>query len=195
MRLTPQNKQKVRLRILDSATRLFRRHGYDGVNIDRLMAGAKLTRGAFYAHFSSKADLFCAVVAHRHPLLQMLRARSGHSAAELFDDMLKIFKDYLAPAHLPVVWRGCTLASLTGQVARSSRPVKNAYDEVWNSICREMLRGQGDDISPARVQTALMIAVGALNVAAAAGDEKQSARILGLAWQAFCDQIRKGEAP
>jgi len=37
--------------------RLFREHGFDGIGLKDLMAGAGLTQGAFYKQFASKEDL------------------------------------------------------------------------------------------------------------------------------------------
>ena len=41
MRYPPGHKERTRTRILDSAARLFRKHGYRGVSIDRIMAAAE----------------------------------------------------------------------------------------------------------------------------------------------------------
>ena len=64
MRYPSEHKAEVRRRIVECAASLFRRRGYDGVGIDAIMAEAELTRGGFYGHFKSKADLFAAVAAH-----------------------------------------------------------------------------------------------------------------------------------
>lgn len=45
---------RTRARITEAARRLFNLHGFNGVSIDAIMAEAGLTRGVFYAHFSSK---------------------------------------------------------------------------------------------------------------------------------------------
>ena len=43
----PKHRQQTRKKIVESARRLFNRHGFDAVSIDGIMAGAGLTRGAF----------------------------------------------------------------------------------------------------------------------------------------------------
>ena len=53
-----EHKTKSRDKILEAAACLFTQKGYDAVSIDDVMRNAGLTRGAFYAHFSSKADLY-----------------------------------------------------------------------------------------------------------------------------------------
>ena len=42
MRYRPEHKEQVRRRILTQAGRLFRRHGYEGVGIDAIMAAAEI---------------------------------------------------------------------------------------------------------------------------------------------------------
>ncbi|MCA8863628.1 MULTISPECIES: TetR/AcrR family transcriptional regulator [unclassified Halomonas] len=52
------HKSKTKERILASATELFSRNGFQKVSIDQIMKLAKMTHGAFYAHFASKEALY-----------------------------------------------------------------------------------------------------------------------------------------
>ena len=58
--MPPSRKHHNRIRelVLQSAGRLFNRHGFNAVSIDDVMAEAGLTRGSFYCYFSSKSDLY-----------------------------------------------------------------------------------------------------------------------------------------
>jgi TetR/AcrR family transcriptional repressor of nem operon len=47
MPYVPEHKAKTRIRILDTARRLFNRNGLTAISIDEVMAGAGLTRGGF----------------------------------------------------------------------------------------------------------------------------------------------------
>lgn len=51
-----------RSRILESASQAFMRHGYAGVSVDALVAGAGGSKASIYRYFGSKAGLFMAVV-------------------------------------------------------------------------------------------------------------------------------------
>ncbi|WP_252106360.1 MULTISPECIES: TetR/AcrR family transcriptional regulator [unclassified Halomonas] len=51
-------KSKTRERILASATELFSRNGFQKVSIGQIMKLARMTHGAFYAHFASKEALY-----------------------------------------------------------------------------------------------------------------------------------------
>ncbi|BCB71172.1 TetR family transcriptional regulator [Vreelandella aquamarina] len=52
------HKSKTKERILASATELFSRNGFQKVSIGQIMKLAKMTHGAFYAHFASKEALY-----------------------------------------------------------------------------------------------------------------------------------------
>ena len=47
--------------LLEVATRLFAENGYAGASLDAIVAGAEVTKGALYHHFSGKQALFDAV--------------------------------------------------------------------------------------------------------------------------------------
>ena len=47
--------------LVDVATRLFTEQGYAGTSLDAIVAGARVTKGALYHHFSGKQALFEAV--------------------------------------------------------------------------------------------------------------------------------------
>ncbi len=51
-------KDRTRDLILKSAVELFSRYGFDKVSIGQIMHAAKMTHGAFYAHFESKEALY-----------------------------------------------------------------------------------------------------------------------------------------
>ena len=54
--------RQTRARIVESARKLFNRHGFDRVSIGAIMEEAGLTHGGFYRHFASKDDLYWEVL-------------------------------------------------------------------------------------------------------------------------------------
>jgi AcrR family transcriptional regulator len=52
----------TRTRIILAAARVFSQYGYNGASLDQVAAAAWLTKGAVYWHFSSKSDLFLALL-------------------------------------------------------------------------------------------------------------------------------------
>jgi AcrR family transcriptional regulator len=51
----------TRTKILEAASRVFARYGYEGATLDQVANDAGMTKGAVYWHFSSKSDLFLAL--------------------------------------------------------------------------------------------------------------------------------------
>ena len=54
--------EQTRAQLLKAAARVFALKGYDGASIADITGEADLSRGAVYAHFEGKAELFVAVV-------------------------------------------------------------------------------------------------------------------------------------
>lgn len=72
--MKPNESQKTRLtrtesmaltreKLLASALKTFLREGYPGTTIEGISENAGFSRGAFYAHFTSKEDIFLEIVA------------------------------------------------------------------------------------------------------------------------------------
>ena len=50
------HRTEIKAKIIQSARRLFNRHGFDNVSIAQIMAGAGLTHGGFYSYFKARAS-------------------------------------------------------------------------------------------------------------------------------------------
>lgn len=79
-----QRTEATRLALLESARRIFARDGFEASRIEDIAAATGHTRGAFYAHFSTKEDLFFALLeqeANRR-VQQIRAAMDGRADAE-----------------------------------------------------------------------------------------------------------------
>lgn len=86
---TRPTRAQTRERLLEAAAAVFAERGYDGASLDDVAAAAGLTKGAVYSGFSSKDELFFALVAERlDQRLQVVADAAGsqRSLRELFDD-------------------------------------------------------------------------------------------------------------
>ena len=84
-RLTRKEKQAhTRLCLMQSAAKLFARRGLDQASIDDVAADAGYTKGAFYANFKSKEELFLAMLDERFAerLEELDRALATDAPAE-----------------------------------------------------------------------------------------------------------------
>ena len=62
MRVTAEQKEAHRTRLLEAAAAEFAAAGVDGANVNRISLAAGLAKGTVYNYFSSKRELFLAVV-------------------------------------------------------------------------------------------------------------------------------------
>lgn len=182
MRYSREHKAATRERIIEAAASLFRRHGYNGVGVDAIMAAAGLTRGGFYGHFRSKAELFQSVMRHRHGYTRKLATRSGRDKAALQREGLAIAADYLEPAHRNVVMRGCSLAALVADTVRAGRPAQRACADAVRELAREFARGleQTGDPDP-RALGAIVASIGGLLLASATAADGELADAISAA--------------
>jgi len=194
MRLSAEKKREIHERILKGAGRLFRAEGYEGVSLDDVMQAAGLTRGAFYAHFKSKADLFREVVRAERPMLRMLRERPGPDADALWDQMLALVAGYLDPKNLEAVYAGCTAAALTGDAARAPEPVRAAYEAAFADMLDEIARSQ-EGADRQLLAAALTLASGAVNTAASCADAAARRQVLAAAWKGVSELLRLARGP
>ena len=182
---SPGKKENSRRRILDSAVRLFSAKGYQGVTLDELMQDADLTRGAFYAHFSSKKAIYREAVLHasRHGPVSHLTAVTETDA---FKAMVR---DYLHMAHVKQESPACPLAFLVTDVANQHDDLRTTYTEVYRDVVQR-LAGL-DVLREDRACLALSaLLIGGVAVARALNDESLSQDVLDACYMASEALIR-----
>ena len=169
------HKDETRRSILTVAARLFRRHGYDGVGIDKIMAEAGLTRGGFYNHFRSKQALFKELFGNEHDYIARLSARTGANPTELNHQARGVAADYLHPEHRAAVFAGCSLTALATDSARSDASTQKRYAKALEMLKAEFQR---DGSSEQSALQAIVASVGGLLLASAcAADTELSAKV------------------
>jgi len=190
MPLSKAHKKRTRQQIVEAAARTFRRDGYNGAGIDKIMAEAGLTRGGFYAHFPSKAALFAEVLATQHGLIGLLSARSDKDNQALRGNASAILWDYLAPEHLSEVGSDCTFANLTADAPRGGKASKRALTGAVRQLIEELGRGHRTSAkNRARAIRAAVMSIGAVTLAHATGDNELSAELLSVCREAVRDDL------
>jgi Bacterial regulatory proteins, tetR family len=121
MRYGKDHKQATRQRIVEAAGRRFKQDGIDGAGVAAVMSDARLTNGAFYAHFTSKEDLVANVLADQ------LRAQRQSLDVEAPDRAgLEAFvRSYLSPQHRDQCADGCPSAALLDEIACRPAATRN----------------------------------------------------------------------
>jgi len=179
MRVTREKVAENRARIVETASRLFRERGFDGVGLDAIMKEAGLTHGGFYGHFASKEDLAAEAVACALEQGAGLRSRNANVA--------DFVSDYLSESHFADRANGCVLAALGGDVARRGEGVRSGVTSYVRTAL-ERLAGLCRGTAAARRRraiTTLAGVVGAMTLARAVEDPALSEEILSTARQVF----------
>jgi TetR/AcrR family transcriptional repressor of nem operon len=168
MGYAPDHAACTRARILESARRLFKERGADGVTVDAVMADAGLTRGGFYAHFASKDDLFAQALAET-TVFDLLKRHDGA------DWMRRVIEEYLGPLHRDRPGSGCPLAAHASQVSRGSSASRRAFTGTLTALSEELGQRLGSN-DEALAMLALM--VGGVALARAVDDRSLSDALL-----------------
>jgi AcrR family transcriptional regulator len=79
-----EDSQNLKVRILDSAERLFAEHGYDGTSIRDIASGAQVQLSLVSYHFGSKEDLLDSVLGRRAEILGAQRMAALAAARERY---------------------------------------------------------------------------------------------------------------
>jgi len=171
MPYTPEHKERTRARIVESARKLFNRHGFEQVSIETIMSEAGLTRGGFYNHFQSKDDLYAAAVASFtscNPFRTELETMPASDARDLARRLVNL---YLSDQVLDDIDIQCPLYALPGDVARAGLSPQMAYTDVIRnmaSVYQNALRDFSD--CEQRAQAIVSLCVGGMVLARTTDD-------------------------
>jgi len=173
-------KAKTRERILSSATRLIHSKGLAGASVGRVMRGAGLTVGGFYAHFRSKRAMDAEVLREairgmRRDWFAGLEARAG------MNWLAPAVKRYLSAAHRDSKEEGCPLPAVLSEVTRAGKPTRDVIAETFESAAQAFAAHAPDTPgidARERALATLALCVGGLSIARALGDSRASDEVL-----------------
>ena len=123
MRYQPEHKVQTHRKIVQDASRRVRAKGLTGAAVSAVMQDAGLTHGGFYKHFASKDEL----------LMESLSEAFREMADTLADAAQRsrpgtawktIVNLYLSPQHCAHPERGCPVAALAPELARTGKAVR-----------------------------------------------------------------------
>ena len=180
MKVSREQAAENRERILDTAARLFRERGFDGIGVADLMKNAGLTHGGFYGQFESKEHLAEQAVerALDQSELKWQKATEGKSPREALKGVAAF---YLSLRHVGDPGNGCAFAALGPEATRREPGVRRAFTEALKSrVARLMglVAGRSEAERRRRSLSTMASLVGAVVLARAVDDPKLSTEIL-----------------
>ena len=142
-----RNPERTREKILDAALSLILDHGFGSTTVDAVVRRASITKGAFFHHFGSKAELARALV-ERYALMDREQlARHLKRARKLSSDPLQqvliligLYEEDFEAMDAP--FPGCLFASYIYEnklFDEGTIEVLRASTLMWRQVMREML--------------------------------------------------------
>jgi TetR/AcrR family transcriptional repressor of nem operon len=128
------HRDRTRDKIIESARRHFNRKGFENVSIDAIMAGAGLTRGAFYKYFHSKSDLYREALRCFFTDPNWKNRWRGVKFDPASPMAAQIVRAYLSRAHYEDVENSCPMVALPCDVARGGAGIKSAFEGVFKAM-------------------------------------------------------------
>ena len=180
MRVSREKAAENHERIVETAARMFREDGFDGVGVDAIMNGAGLTHGGFYGHFGSKDDLAAEAVTRA--------LRRGVEKQSRYTKLRDLVCGYLSERHCADRANGCAIAALGADMARQGEGVRRgltAHVHAQLDRLTGLLRHGTVASRRKRAIMALTGMVGALTLARAVDDPALSKELLATARDAF----------
>ena len=180
MRVSREKAAENRERIVDTASRLFREKGFDGVGLDAIMKDAGLTHGGFYGHFGSKDDLAAEAVTRA---LERSMKKQGR-----FTNLDDLVSDYMSERHRADRANGCPVAALGADIARQGKGVRHGLTAYVRAQLGRYARLFRDGSAASRRKRAIATLAGmivALTLARAVDDASLSDEILAAARDTF----------
>lgn len=146
MKITKEKAAENRQHLVETAARLFREKGMDGVGVAEISKAAGLTHGALYAHFPSKDALAAAAME--------FSTRSAYGrVSERPVTLPELIAYYLAPEQRDNLAGGCPLAAAASELARQDVSVGAGY----TAGLRQMADFIGKQLPPEQGGRALAI--------------------------------------
>jgi len=178
MPLTQEHKLRSRKKILDSALKLFIAHGFNNVSIDKIMQNVNMTRGAFYAHFSSKSELYKESILNAAFNTDLAQMKPENISEQEW--IKKLLKGYLNSDHISLKSKPCPLAFLSTDVAVSKPEVRKAFTTTYINMNKTILNYTKTYSSCEEEQTLAITAmiIGGAAIARAINDEETRSKLL-----------------
>ncbi len=144
MRYPPEHREHTRARIVSAASRLFRRRGFAGVSVEKVMRAAGLTVGGFYLHFGSKQRLVteslrAMLSARRRRWLAGLESQSGESFRRAF------VRRYVEQDASRMNENACPMPALLSELTRARVAPRKALESELSPLLDEVARRLGGE--------------------------------------------------
>jgi TetR/AcrR family transcriptional regulator, transcriptional repressor for nem operon len=194
VRYSEEHKARTRDRIIQAASREFRRKGAHGLSVADIMKAEGLTHGGFYRHFPGKEALLIEAV---EMALDQVADRLCQMTVDLprQQALERVINFYLSEEHMEYPQYGCAFAALGTELARYPKrcraPIARALDQYRFQL-QSLLPGRTEGERKACFDVLFPSMAGCLMAARAQIDPERRREILQHARSFFLGNFSKG---
>ncbi|MDQ8728944.1 TetR/AcrR family transcriptional regulator [Bradyrhizobium sp. LHD-71] len=181
MRYGKEHKEETHKKVVEAASRRFRKDGIEATGVVDLMADVGLTHGGFYAHFASKETLVKeAIAAASLKSRTHLQREIDKARAEGRDPLESIVRTYLTAIHRDRPDRGCCVAALGSEIARHPRKTREAFTEGLDKTLGIIASALPDGVTQRKEKAYAIFStmMGALQLSRAVSDSTMSQSVI-----------------
>lgn len=127
--------------IIQVATQLFYRQGYNATGIQQIIDEAGVSKGTFYTHFKTKDDLGLAYMRSRH-IQEMTELKEMLSKIKDPYQKYLQFNEIMREWMVQTRYRGCAFANMAAEVTDLGSPIRKEakyHYEGFRVIIRDMI--------------------------------------------------------
>jgi AcrR family transcriptional regulator len=160
--------------LVEVATELFTLQGYAGTSLDAIVAGAKVTKGALYHHFSGKQALFEAVFEKVEADASKSIGKAIRTTRDPWEKAVLGLRQFLEIVQQPaysrvVIQEGPVVLGYERYREQEERSTFGIVQEIVSSVLRSY------DLEPSMVETFSRVFFGAMSAAGAAVSSAEDA--------------------
>lgn len=143
MPYSKEHKERTRKNILKSAHALFSTKGFSAVTVNEVMIDCSLTRGAFYAHFNSKSDLYSEALKFSATNSELAKMKPKETSSKEW--LSQLLNGYLSIEHVKGE-KPCPLAFLATDIVSRDKTAKKAYARTYKNMNKIIMDYAGADV-------------------------------------------------
>jgi TetR/AcrR family transcriptional regulator, transcriptional repressor for nem operon len=197
MKVSREKADQNRELVLETAGKLFREYGFDGVGVADLMKNAGLTVGGFYKNFSSKEDLMvktCKKIADQSQEKLMKLANDPN----VQNPYAQFGASYLSTKNRDNLSSTCMFSTLANEVQRHDKALNEVFYNNLSALfeyLEPMVPVSGDEDRKKKAMTTFSMWLGALILSRLTSETELSEDILNAVKQMTGIQAASGQTP
>ena len=181
-RVSNEEKAKTHEKIINTASKMFRKNGIEATGVADIMKTLNLTHGGFYRHFASKNALVIEAIerAITESLAELISAKNRNerdkkAAIEVYIDR------YLSDEHIENAANGCPLAALGTEAPHMSPEIFETFTDGTNKAIEAISNALPINRKKQDATSIMSTLIGSVILARMAHDKTQQKEILSIA--------------